>query len=82
MPRDKPYICIVCNQRFVNSQVLANHFKEHDHKSVREPLRDSEREPLRDSEQENINILYKDELQTPQNKNTTQTIIFDSSYCS
>ena len=54
MPRDKPYTCIVCNQRFVNSQVLANHFKKHD--------RDSEREPLRDSEQENINILYKDEL--------------------
>lgn len=30
MPRDKPYTCIVCNKRFVNSQVLANHFKEHE----------------------------------------------------
>ena len=50
MPRDKPYTCIVCSKRFVNSQVLANHFKEHNRE------RDSERE------QENINILYKDEL--------------------
>lgn len=63
MPHDKPYTCIVCNQRFVNSQVLANHFKKHDH--------DSERESERDSEHENINILYKDELSPSQNKNTT-----------
>ena len=55
MPRDKPYTCIVCNQRFVNSQVLANHFKKHDC----------------DSEQENINILYKDELSPSHSKKTT-----------
>ena len=71
MPHDKPYTCIVCNQRFVNSQVLANHFKEHDHKSVRDSKRESERETLRDSEQENINILYKDELSPSHSKKTT-----------
>ena len=58
MPRDKPYSCIVCNKRFV-----ANHFKKHNHKSVRETLRDSL--------QENINILYKDELSPSHSKKTT-----------
>ena len=63
MPRDKPYSCIVCNKRFVNTQTLANHFKKHNHKSVRETLRDSL--------QENINILYKDELSPSHSKKTT-----------
>ena len=34
MPRDKPYTCIICNKRFVNSQVLANHFKEHEKETL------------------------------------------------
>lgn len=62
MPRDKPYTCIVCKQRFVNTQTLAIHFTEHERDSVREPLRDSEREPLREHHQENVITLYKDEL--------------------
>lgn len=57
MPRDKPYSCIVCNKRFVNTQTLAIHFNDH------------ERE--RGSEQENINILYKDELSPSHSKKTT-----------
>ena len=63
MPRDKPYSCIVCNKRFVNTQTLATHFNEHKRKLY------SDQE--QDSLQENINILYKDELSPSYSKKTT-----------
>lgn len=63
MPRDKPYSCIVCNKRFVNTQTLATHFNDHERE------RDYDQE--QDSLQENINILYKDELSPSHSKKTT-----------
>lgn len=32
MPRDKSYKCIICGKRFVNSQILAIHFEDHETK--------------------------------------------------